>query len=338
MILTAIGQPSSKNLHSSSSLRIMSLAEQKKAVTQNWQQAVHMTKSAADDLQAHINDVQETADRARQQIDAWARAKSAQNDERISKYVKRQARAAVLLSTIDTDFKGWCFTQSALFKAQVILLEKKFSKSEEGTLVNVDAETNLLRRTVDKSLEVLGGMMEKITKVREDFSVLAADAREMEREIKEQAEELHQRATAGGLAVAGAGLACAGGIIGGSILGIASLGSASLLSVGIAAGACAGVGVTGEAGIFALAATWEHAMINQAAYAHKLGKSAKEFESHAEADYLRMGNVKKHLDALDGFLVPDVTMFQTFVIPEMKTLVGVLQAMAHKQVILARAE
>lgn len=335
MIWTASSAPSAKDLRGSSSLRIMSLAEQK-TLMQYWQEAVHMTKDAADDLQAHLNDVQETADKARKQIDAWAQAKSAQNDKRISKYVKRQARAAVVLSTIDTDFKAWCFTQSALFTAQVMLLEKKFNTSDGGIVFDVDAEYHLLKRTVDKSLEVLGGMMKKITRVQTDFSILAADAKEMEREIKEEAAELDKKAYAAGYTVLGAGVSCYGGVFVAAGLDIFSLGSASLLSVGMAAGACAGVGVAGDVSIHILAEHWEHAMIDQAAYAHKLGTRATDLQSHAGADYRRMSTVKQHLDTLDVYLAPNVDIFQALVIPEMKNLVKVLQAMAHKQVILTR--
>merc|ERR1719264_2073837 len=152
----------------------------------------------------------------------------------------------------------------------------------------------------------------------------------MEREIKEEAAELDKKAYAAGNTVLGAGVACYGGVFVATGLDIFSLGSASLLSVGMAAGACAGVGVAGDASIHILAEHWEHAMIDQAAYAHKLGTRATDLQSDAGADYRRMSTVKQHLDTLDVYLAPNVDIFQALVIPEMKNLVKVLQAMAHK--------
>merc|ERR1719210_116544 len=335
MIFTASRVPSTKHLQGSSALGVMSLEEQN-ALTRTWQGSIQTTKDVARDLHAHLQDVRATADAARKQIDEWAQAESAKNNKEIKRYVVITAQAAVYLTNIETDFKAWCFTQKAWFKVEVMLLEKKF-KNSHGEVANISSECLLLNRAVDKGLKALKDMMGKIQTVQSLFSVLTAAAKQMERKIKEDMKKVKHDTAGGALTIGAAGLGCAGGILVGSAVAIASLGSGSLLGAGIGAVACGGVAVTGAVSLSACGNMWAHAMQDQVAYAHKLGKGTKRLESRAKADYDKMSTAKQAFDVVDGFLIPDVDMFKQAVVPALKDLVGILDTLANEQRILAKA-
>lgn len=335
--LTKHWTPLKKHSRDSFALGAVSLEEQY-AWMQKWQDAVNMTKEVATDLQGHLDKVRETADSAREQIDAWAQAKAAENNDQISEYVELIAKAAVKLSNLETAFKGWCFTQSALFNTQKMSLEKAFNKADGGIGVNIDVSNALLQRTVNKGLDGLESMMDKIEGVQADFAVLAEKAVVMERQIKEEKKDLDEKATWATLGVVGAGLTCVGGVLTGAALEVATFATSTLFSAGISVIACGGAGIGGGATVIACADQWEHTLMEQAERCKTLGTRATVLESRAKADHDEMENVKQELDFLDGLLLPDVDLFQAAVLPEIKHLVGILQKMAGKQQILAAAE
>merc|ERR1712079_35901 len=141
-------------------------------------------------------------------------------------------------------------------------------------------------------------------------------------------EKLKEKTGDGALAIGTAGLACSGGILVGGAVAFATLGSGSLLAAGIGAVACGGVAATGAVSLSACGNIWAHAMQDQAAYVHKLGKGTKRLESRAKADYDKMSSAKQALDVVDGFLIPDVDMFKHAVVPALKDLVAILDTLA----------
>lgn len=328
LVVVVLTMPRVTNLRKASAIRVISLAEQK-ALTTKWLGAVHLTQDVANDLVANLNSVKATAEKAQKQIDAWAEAKSIQNNDKLRKYITRMANASTLLNNIETDFKGWCFTQSALFEVSARGLEAKFKRARAGVAISIETDYKLLDNAVAKGLESLGGMMEKIQNVQTDFSVLAAEAKNLKREIQEQRIDLENKLEVAGIYTALATAACVGTAAGSAIGTVMSAGTGSLLAAGITAAACSGVGGLAGGSLLACAAHWEHTMSEQADTAHDLWKKSKNLHTSATTDYGNMVEAKKHLDLVDGLLINDVVIFETAVLPATKNLVKKLKSLGE---------
>mmetsp|Transcript_59621 Transcript_59621/g.118142 ORF Transcript_59621/g.118142 Transcript_59621/m.118142 type:complete len:382 (-) Transcript_59621:249-1394(-) len=324
-------QSTLEKLHNHTQVDVVSLAAQEKALADGVKSALKQTLSTASGLTDQIQNVKETGDQAEKEISKWAEAEGTKNNEEIAKYVKRMAHASVALINVQTDFKGWCYVQYTLYNINQRRLKKKFANAKKGKPVNIDTEFTLIDKALTRGLKSLKEMMEKVESVQSDFKVLAAQAKNMLREIEEQKKELEHKAAMGHKAVVVAGAGCAAAAVLSIGTAVGTMGAATPLSAGIVAVGCAGVAGAGSMTIAMAADHFAKQFEEQAGKVDSLFDKCNTLGDRAKRDYANMADVKSKMQVLKGLMINDPEYFEDAVMPELKKLVDVLHKLAKKQ-------
>jgi len=316
------GSPVSNLKQTDSTLDVVSLAAKQKALTDGWMSAVQNTLETAQGLDDQISRVKEAGDQAADEIEKWAEAESAKNNMEIGKYVKKMAHAAVVLVNIETDFQSWVGVQYNLFRINHNRLSKKFDGAESGVDINIDCEFKILDRAVDRGLKSLKEMMKDIQSVQVDFKVLAAQAGDMLRKVKEARKTLLAKRKTGHLAVLSSVGACLVGC--GVAVGATATVAAAPVGIAVMAAACTSAASIAGVTIEVVVANAVEQFEKQKKKVSSLHDKADMLGDKAERDYKTMSKVKTMLETLDALMIKDVDLFNDTVMPEIEKLVDLL--------------
>lgn len=308
------GSPVSNLKQTDSTLDVVSLAAKQKALTDGWMSAVQNTLETAQGLDDQISRVKEAGDQAADEIEKWAEAESAKNNMEIGKYVKKMAHAAVVLVNIETDFKSWVTVQYNLFRINHKRLSKKFDAAESGVDINIDCEFKILDRAVDRGLKSLKEMMKDIQSVQVDFKVLAAQAGDMLRKVKEARKTLLAKRKTGHDDLVGCGVA----------VGATATVAAAPVGIAVMAAACTSAASIAGVTIEVVVANAVEQFEKQKKKVSSLHDKADMLGDKAERDYKTMSKVKTMLETLDALMIKDVDLFNDTVMPEIEKLVDLL--------------
>lgn len=308
------GSPVSNLKQTDSTLDVVSLAAKQKALTDGWMSAVQNTLETAQGLDDQISRVKEAGDQAADEIEKWAEAESAKNNKEIGKYVKKMAHAAVVLVNIETDFKSWVTVQYNLFRINHKRLSKKFDAAESGVDINIDCEFKILDRAVDRGLKSLKEMMKDIQSVQVDFKVLAAQAGDMLRKVKEARKTLLAKRKTGHDDLVGCGVA----------VGATATVAAAPVGIAVMAAACTSAASIAGVTIEVVVANAVEQFEKQKKKVSSLHDKADMLGDKAERDYKTMSKVKTMLETLDALMIKDVDLFNDTVMPEIEKLVDLL--------------
>jgi len=307
------GSPVSNLKQTDSTLDVVSLAAKQKALTDGWMSAVQNTLETAQGLDDQISRVKEAGDQAADEIEKWAEAESAKNNMEIGKYVKKMAHAAVVLVNIETDFQSWVGVQYNLFRINHNRLSKKFDGAESGVDINIDTEFKILDSAVDRGLKSLKEMMKGIQSVQVDFKVLAAQAGDMLRKVKEARKTLLAKRKTGHDDLVGCGVA----------VGATATVAAAPVGIAVMAAACTSASIAGVT-IEVVVANAVEQFEKQKKKVSSLHDKADMLGDKAERDYKTMSKVKTMLETLDALMIKDVDLFNDTVMPEIEKLVDLL--------------